>query len=155
MQIRREMLRHTTTRISTVKLKTCTSFSNLFYFFVVAQKNKFEKLVHLCGFTIEIYHNARLYKRQNTGVFLNGVRKKEVNTIPFQNNTLLDGRSDFLTLIVSYAVLFRTGCMLLSTRQRMQTTETVADVIFFCVGSTRIVKLLFNSRNASPTVSAQ
>jgi len=44
-------------------------FKFILFFFVVAQENKFEKLVHLFGFTIEIYHNARLYKPQNTGVF--------------------------------------------------------------------------------------
>ena len=31
---------------------------------VIPKLNKFEKLVHLVGFTIEIYYDARLYERQ-------------------------------------------------------------------------------------------
>jgi len=32
-------------------------------------KNKFEKLVHLVGFIIRIYHDARSPERQSRGVF--------------------------------------------------------------------------------------
>jgi len=35
--------------------------------------NKFEKLVHLFGFTIEIYYDARAYKRQILQTFSNYV----------------------------------------------------------------------------------
>jgi len=34
----------------------------------VLQQNKFEKLVHLVSFTIEIYHDARPYKRQTKNI---------------------------------------------------------------------------------------
>jgi len=31
---------------------------------LLQNKLKFEKLVHLVGFTVELYHDARPYKRQ-------------------------------------------------------------------------------------------
>jgi hypothetical protein len=41
-------------RVLKIKPTRCTDFSNLFY-----SKNKFEKIMHLVGFIIRIYHDAR------------------------------------------------------------------------------------------------
>jgi len=49
--------------IPIIKPTRCTNFSTLF-FVLFYSENKFEKLVHLVGFIIKIYHDARSPERQ-------------------------------------------------------------------------------------------
>ena len=44
-------------------------------------KNKFEKLVHLVGFIIRIYHDARSPERQNYSIIYNDISPSDISSM--------------------------------------------------------------------------
>ena len=59
-----------------IKPTRCTNFSNLFY-----PKNKFQKLVHIVGFIIRIYHDTRSPESQSHMCFINQMYSEKLRKI--------------------------------------------------------------------------